>query len=236
MFETSDLAKRDDAGLVEALRLANRAKAVAESGIVEVLGEMYDRWPVEFAVAEAATALHMTKADVRESMSVARAIRDRLPLTHTAFRAGDIDLARAGAIVDITASADDDLVGVLESRLVSAARTSAVGWLRETGRRVVTSRDPHGTRRRRERRRELRDVRIRPATDGMYTIDGLLPPAGAQALARRLRELTLQVCGHDPRTLAQRRADAIVLLANLDTAAAHLECECGRSNCPAGRR
>jgi hypothetical protein len=48
---------------------------------------------------------------------------------------------------------------------------------------------------------------------------------------RRLNQLARTVCEEDPRTLAQRRADAMGALA---AGQESLACTCGSANCPAG--
>ncbi|MBM4479617.1 DUF222 domain-containing protein [Rhodococcus hoagii] len=62
----------------------------------------------------------------------------------------------------------------------------------------------------------------------MAEVDGLLPAAGGRILAGRLRAMCFDVCAKDPRTDAQRRADALVALASGHT---HLDCTCGRDDC-----
>lgn len=64
----------------------------------------------------------------------------------------------------------------------------------------------------------------------MAVFDGLLPAPGAQTVAMRLREMSMQVCASDPRTMPQRRADALVALAD---GSGQLRCQCGRgARCP----
>lgn len=64
----------------------------------------------------------------------------------------------------------------------------------------------------------------------MAEVEGLLPAEGGRILAGRLRAMSLDVCAHDPRTYAQRRADALVALA---AGHSHLECRCEREDCTA---
>ena len=62
-------------------------------------------------------------------------------------------------------------------------------------------------------------------------LDGHLPAADAHTLAMRLREMSIHdVCADDPRTLPQRRVDALTALAD---GTGHLPCLCGREQCPA---
>ena len=67
----------------------------------------------------------------------------------------------------------------------------------------------------------------------MSEIRGHLFSPDAQALDHRLSALAATVCAHDPRTRAQRRADALGALA---ADAERLTCRCGRSDCTAGTR
>lgn len=56
-------------------------------------------------------------------------------------------------------------------------------------------------------------------------------PRDAALLDRRLIQLAHAVCEDDPRTIAQRRADALGALA---AGAERLACGCGNPDCPAG--
>ncbi|WP_181909885.1 DUF222 domain-containing protein, partial [Mycobacterium tuberculosis] len=60
---------------------------------------------------------------------------------------------------------------------------------------------------------------------------GRLYATDAAMLDRRLTEMAHGVCEDDPRTLAQRRADALGALA---AGADHLACGCGKPDCPSG--
>lgn len=73
-------------------------------------------------------------------------------------------------------------------------------------------------------------MRVIAGDHAMSHLDGLLPAEGGRILATRLRAMSFDVCGHDPRTHAQRRADALVALAAGHT---HLECRCGSVDCTA---
>jgi hypothetical protein len=66
---------------------------------------------------------------------------------------------------------------------------------------------------------------------GTALVNGTVFATTGQALDRRLDELARTVCPDDPRTLAQRRADALgALAAGQD----RLACGCERADCPAG--
>ncbi|NKS99240.1 DUF222 domain-containing protein [Rhodococcus hoagii] len=93
---------------------------------------------------------------------------------------------------------------------------------------MIARLDPEGARERRRRATADRDARVIARDDGMAEVDGLLPAAGGRILAGRLRAMCFDVCAKDPRTDAQRRADALVALASGHT---HLDCTCGRDDC-----
>ncbi len=92
--------------------------------------------------------------------------------------------------------------------------------------------DPGALRRTRASARS-RDVCIGEADDevGTAALWGRLYATDAAMLDRRLTQMAHGVCEQDPRTLAQRRADALGALA---AGAEHLACGCGNTECPSG--
>jgi hypothetical protein len=83
------------------------------------------------------------------------------------------------------------------------------------------------------RRSEDRYVEIGPVDPGLAGIWAQLQATDGAALDRKLDALAATVCRDDPRTKAQRRADALgALAAGLDV----LRCDCGAPDCAAGQR
>ncbi len=228
--------------LVDALRRAHGAAAFAQAAEVTAIRELYRRHRAanaapgvggvragEFAAAEISVAVHVSEGVAAALIDIGLAL-DSLPRTKLAFAAGRIDLSRVQVIADSMRGLTRELREALEPRLIDAAQRSDPARLRQTAQRWVTRLDPHGEQRRREERETDRDVRIRAVQDGMAVFDGLLPAAGAQTLAMRLREMSLQVCDDDPRTMPQRRADALIALAD---GSARLHCGCSHGPaCP----
>ena len=95
---------------------------------------------------------------------------------------------------------------------------------------IVARVDADAVRRRKERHAG-REIWISAAQDGICEIDGSLFSTDAHALDQRLTALAATVCEHDPRTKAERRADALGALA---AGADRLGCRCGRTDCAAG--
>ncbi|WP_280388103.1 HNH endonuclease signature motif containing protein [Nocardia wallacei] len=230
-----------DEGLIDALRRAHGAAAFAQAAEVLAVRELYRRQRSaeqeqgggprsgEFTATEAAVAVQISEQVAAALIDIGLAL-DALPRTRAAFASGRIDLARVQVIADNARDMPADLVEELEQKLIEAAARSTPVRLRQIARRWVAKLDPEGEQRRREHREGDRDVRIKAVQDGMAVFDGLLPAAGAQTVAMRLREMSLQVCEADPRTMPQRRADALVALADGSGA---LRCACGRRRCPA---
>ncbi|MFD4265364.1 DUF222 domain-containing protein [Rhodococcus sp. NPDC058481] len=184
----------------------------------------------EFAHVEIAAILHITERAAAAMIDLGCDLRWRLHRTCAAFAAGTIDLTQTRAIADALANVSDDKLDAIEQRLLDGADHHCSTKLKQRARRLIARHDPDGARKRRERAEADRDVRTHASDDGMSTLEGLLPTVGAQRLSMRLRQMSLQVCADDPRTLAQRRADALIALTD---GADHLPCQCGQQHCPA---
>ncbi|MFI1916098.1 DUF222 domain-containing protein [Nocardia sp. NPDC020380] len=242
MFDSREVEAMGDEELIDALRRAHGAAAFAQAAEITAIREVYRRHRArnaepgpggvragEFATAEIAVAAHVSEGVAAALIDIGLAL-DSLPQTRLAFAAGRIDLSRVQVIADSMRGLPADTREALEPKLIDAATRSDPARLRQTAQRWVTRLDPEGEQRRREEREDDRDVRIRAVQDGMAVFDGLLPAAGAQTLAMRLREMSLQVCDDDPRSMAQRRADALVALAD---GSGRLRCGCTHgTDCP----
>lgn len=231
-----------DEELIDALRRAHGAAAFAQAAEITAIREVYRRHRAanaepgpggvragEFAAAQVAVAVHQSEAVAAALIDIGLAL-DSLPRTRAAFAAGRIDLSRVQVIAEAMRGLAREVREALEPKLIDAATRTDPSRLRQTARRWIIRLDADGEQRRREERESDRDVRIRAVADGMAVFDGLLPAAGAQTIAMRLREMSLQVCEDDPRTMPQRRADALVALAD---GTGRLRCGCTRGKyCP----
>jgi hypothetical protein len=84
--------------------------------------------------------------------------------------------------------------------------------------------------RRREDRLAGREVTVGDVDNGLAELNATLFSADAFAVAARLTALANTVCQDDPRTLAERRADAFGALA---VGAQRMGCRCTSPDCPA---
>ncbi|WP_231977624.1 HNH endonuclease signature motif containing protein [Mycobacterium sp. E2989] len=229
----------------ECARSENRAAAGQLAAIGNLFayrlsrgGECAD-WAVdtEAAVAaEVAAELRIGLGLAASRVRYARALRERLPRVAEVFAAGDIDFRMVQTMVYRTdLITDPDVMARVDEQL--AARVAR--WPSMTPARlgaqvdkIVARADADAVRRRRERAAG-REVWIGEMGDGLARLEGVLLSPDAHALDARLSALAASVCGDDPRTREQRRADALGALA---AGADRLGCRCGRPDCAAGAR
>ena len=201
-------------------------------------GETED-WAIdtmEAVAAEVAAELRISQALAASRVRYARALRERLPRVGEVFSAGDIDFRFFATIVYRTDLIEDpDVLARVDAQLAAnVARWPSMTRHRLAGQvdKIVATADADAVRRHREHRSDRR-VDIDDTEGGMALIGGSLFSTDAHALDQRLDALAATVCPADPRTRAQRRADALGALA---AGADRLGCRCGRPDCAAGQR
>lgn len=184
--------------------------------------------------AEVSTALNVSAAVAAELVDYAETLDTRLPRVAASLAAGDIDWRTVKLIIDRTDSVDDwELMAELDAWFVERIGRWQ-GWSR---RRVITAIDkrlltvdPDAAKQRRRSATDRRDIGITATPNGMAKLWGSVDAADATAFDCALSQLAKSVCSQDPRTMAQRRADALRALTGGSTA---LACQCGRPTCPA---
>jgi hypothetical protein len=230
--------------LLTDLAAAQRQENQACARRLRVAGELFEMrreqrgesedWAVDTWAAvgaEIAAALRISLGKAGSIMDNGLAMQ-RLPAVSAVFDAGDIDMATYRTIVYRTGLVTDDeamarIDGLLAAR---AARWPSLtqGRLSREIDRVVAKLDPDAVRRTREKVGD-RNVTVWEAQDGTAEVSGLLFATDAHVLDKRLDDLARTVCESDPRTLAQRRADALGALAG---GAERLMCRCASPDCP----
>jgi hypothetical protein len=225
---------------VEAAAAARRLAAIAElvarraDGPIDCGHWSCDNW--DAIAAEVAAAENISHATASGQMYLATALRDRLPQLATLFADGMISARLAATIVWHTNLITDDATLALVDAALSA---EAAGYgplsAKKTAAaidKIVGRYDPAAVRRAQGASRS-REVVITPADDqsGVAHLWGTLFAHDGAVLDRRLAQMADAVCGDDPRSTAQRRADALgALAAGADT----LTCGCSTPDCPAG--
>jgi hypothetical protein len=239
----------ESAALVDRLYAAARAENRAAAEQLVVIGQLFayrysscsetDDWAVDTEAAVAAevgAALRISQSLAASRLRYARAMRERLPQVGEVFKAGDIDYRAFTTIVyrsDLIT--DPDVLTKVDQQLaVNVARWPSMsqGRLGAQVDKIVARVDADAVRRRNEQQAD-REIWIGAEQEGLSQIIGSLFTVDAHALDTRLSALAATVCAHDPRTPAQRRADALGALA---AGADRLGCRCGRADCAAGKR
>jgi uncharacterized protein DUF222 len=181
--------------------------------------------------AEVAAVMNMTPMAATEVVAHAEALDVRLPAIAGLLAAGRIDGRSAALIITRTELVSVDRIAEVDSRL--AARIG--GWSSWSRRRLIIAVDsavhavdPDAVKQRRVAAHDERFLRVAADADGMARVRGSVPATAGAALDARLSELAGAVCAADPRTMAQRRADALLALVQGRV----LGCGCPRPDCP----
>ncbi|MBS1692321.1 MAG: DUF222 domain-containing protein [Actinobacteria bacterium] len=236
----------DDDALVGAIAGWARASAAADGRRLAAIAELVRRrctdahptWACDdwdAAAAELACVLTVSDGRASGQMDLAVTLRDRLPRVGALLLRGEVDTRTATSIAARTALVTDP--GAL-AELDSVIAERATAWgplskykLEQAVDVWVDSIDPGALRRTRNSVRG-RDFTIGHPNDqaGTTSVFGRLATPDAALLGERLKAMVHGVCDDDPRTSAQRRADAIGALGAGST---HLSCRCGAQTCPA---
>ncbi len=247
-LDVKELAAADDAAVVSAIEGWARWEAQAGARRLAAIAELTRRrcdaqgkrkkWACDgwdHTAAEVAAAARVSPKKASWQMSLAMALRVRLPLVGELYLWGLVSWRVVSAIAWHTLFVED--LGALV-RIDSALAERAIEWgvlsdykLSQAIEVWVHHYDPEAVRRSRGRMAG-RDFTVgRKDEDGDVTaVWGRLLATDAAVLHRRLQVMVDGVCEHDPRSAGQRRADALGALA---AGAERLACGCGRADCAA---
>lgn len=240
MFDTIS-----DVALVDAMGAAARAESAAIARRLSVVGELHARraeqwserelWcadPFEAVAAEVSAAQNISRGRAGTQIRYAVELRDRLPGIAGVFAVGDIDFRMVSTIINRTSNVTDEAVRDVDAALARLAPK----WMRLSGPKLadridswIARFDPDGVRVPPDIDKG-RYVEVAPTTPGMAGIWANIHAADAAAFEGRLDALAATVCKGDPRTVMQRRSDAVGALA---AGADRLTCTCANPDCPA---
>ncbi|CKR27327.1 DUF222 domain-containing protein [Mycobacterium tuberculosis] len=250
MFEISlsdpvELRDADDAALLAAIEDCARAEVAAGARRLSAIAELTSRrtgndqradWACDgwdCAAAEVAAALTVSHRKASGQMHLSLTL-NRLPQVAALFLAGQLSARLVSIIAWRTYLVrDPEALSLLDAALAK----HATAWgplsapkLEKAIDSWIDRYDPAALRRTRISARS-RDLCIGdPDEDaGTAALWGRLFATDAAMLDKRLTQLAHGVCDDDPRTIAQRRADALGALA---AGADRLTCGCGNSDCP----
>jgi Domain of unknown function (DUF222) len=254
MFDTGlpgpeALTSVDDATVVAAIAGWTRVEAAASArrlaAIAELVARRVDggspergRWSCDnwdSMAAEVGAAQGISHGMASGQMYLSVALRDRLPLVAALFADGMISARLVATIAWHTDLINDpEALELVDKTLAEDAARYGPLSANKTAQAIeaiVDRYDPEALRRTRANARS-REVVIDSADQesGTAAMWGRLYATDAAVLDRRLMQMAHAVCDDDPRTIAQRRADALGALA---AGAERLACGCGNADCPA---
>ncbi|WP_020103292.1 HNH endonuclease [Mycobacterium sp. 360MFTsu5.1] len=237
-----------DVSVVDAMIHFARVSNIAESGKFTAIADLAmlriddqdgrqwwacDGW--DAAVAEVGAALGLGKREASGQLSIAVALRFRLPKVAAVFADGGVSARTVSLICWRTRLVEDpNTLAVIDAALAGALCEWAGLSRKKIERKIdgwVQKFDPAAVIKVRSAARR-RGVGIGKPDDetGVASIWGALLATDAELLDRVLTEMARQVCENDPRTFGQRRADALGVLAARGD---RLACQCGNPDCPA---
>ena len=243
MFESAS-----DAALVTAIGDSARAENVACARRLAAIAELSERrqfpvndregrelWRVDpwgAVAAEVAAAQSITAAAAGAQMHVAICLHERLPKVAALFATGALSYRTVSTIVARTLLAlDPGVLAAIDTELSDALTTWGPLSLNKTEQAIdcLVERHDRNARRRAESAMRSRYIDIQQR-GGIASLFGEIYASDATLLDRRLTTLAHTVCQGDPRTIEQRRADALGALAAGNST---LACICGQADCPA---
>ncbi|MGW0160514.1 DUF222 domain-containing protein [Mycobacterium sp. NPDC003323] len=225
-----DLLRAERAAVAGKILAAGRFASARMAELGHAFEDMIvDDW--ELAAAELGAELGISRGRARTLITQGRDLITRLPEFCEVFAQGLVDLRVLRVILHRTALiTDPDIMAVLDAQLASAAPSwnslsddriaERIDWM-------VLDVDPEAVRRAREARRR-RGISVEPVGDGLVEIHGVVDAAKGAVFDQALDALARTTCPDDPRTHAERRADAVDALG-----AGSIACLCGREDCPA---
>jgi hypothetical protein len=243
-MSNSDTSSTYDACPVEENELQSVLVARRLSAVAELLAhrtaevEAEDSDPGYMIV----TGFHRTTAEVAAGMNLsptaasfvvshAEALDNRLPKVAALLAEGRTDCRTAQLLITRTELVTNHKIIAQLDRDLAARMSKWHGWSRKriiaAVDAAVRALDPDAIRER-TRAEDDRCLEMAPLPHGVAAVRGTVAAEAAVAFDRRLAELAGDVCPKDPRTTAQRRADAIGAPAE----GRRLRCECGDRYCP----
>jgi hypothetical protein len=209
-------------------------RQLAADGSAEREQWVIDNW--DGVCAEIAAAQQVSLGVASHQLMLAMALRERLPRVGEVFSAGQVNLRVINAIVYRTALIQDaEARAKVDTEIAAAVR----GWGSLSAAKLETAidywvdrYDPYALRRIENAARDRHvDINDTDNGTGLASVEArLLGPDGA-ALDKRLDAMADTVCAGDPRTVAQRRADALGALGH---GGDRLVCGCDNPDCEGG--
>jgi Domain of unknown function (DUF222) len=235
------VAAIEDGARAEAAAAARRLAAIAELARRRVIDDgddprawwACDGW--DSASAEVGAAMNISSRRASGQMRIAESLRDHLPLVAALHRRGLLSTRVVSTITWRTRLVTDDAAWAL---LDAALAERAQKWGPLPEKTFIASVDALVLQFDKAALLEscevarTRDFQVGYFDDeaGLTAVWGALQAADAAVLDKKVAAMAATVCDNDPRSVKERRADALGALANGNN---HLPCACTSPACPA---
>lgn len=189
--------------------------------------------PDKTAIGQVSRRLGVSVPIARKWVRLGAQLQD-LPRVRMAFLEGRFSVDRARIVAEELAVLPDEMrAGGEVDALTLVDRATTDKILRRQLADYVLSRAPERAPQAREEfSRQRSNVVIRDEVHGHTSISATVPAEHGVWLDEQITALiTARLCGGDPRTFGQRRADALAEVNGVP--GAHLACRCGDASCPA---
>jgi len=181
-------------------------------------------------IAELSVALSMSRRRATAQLHRAITLRERLPKVAAIYAKGLIDAAQVTLIIARTdLIIDDQVAQTVDTELATKIPdwgSLSIPKMQQRIDAIIARADPAGVRRPCPPA-DHRDVTVEPRPGGMAVLNATLEATVAVAIADTLDAAATGVCRGDPRTSAQRRADALAAL----TTGGAMACQCDDPDC-----
>ena len=188
-----------------------------------------DRHADRAAVTDIAVVLGISRTAAHQMVTTVRELV-RLPTLDEAFADGCIDYAKTRTITAILRHASSETCAAIEHRVLRDAMHLTPGPLRKAVWTAWMKASPkEAAKVRAARRLGDRKVYVRHGEDSMCWLSACSTSIEGWEAQALIDELATSVCEHDPRTMDNRRADALLALLHGD---GFLRCQCEDPTCP----
>ena len=157
---------------------------------------------------------HLDPAGARRLVLAARTA-DRMPQLAAMLAAGDIGLEHVAAVGFATRRVPSEVLAAQDPTFASLAASARPAELRVAGKQLQAMYDTDAASRDATHVRDSRHLSLAPTFHDAWHLEGLLTPEDGTSLAVALESLMGRRGEQDLRTVTQRRADALIELAEL---------------------
>ena len=165
-----------------------------------------DRWVRE----EVGCALRLSALTAQRRLAVAETLTGALAETGRALHRGRIGYLHAMSLAEATYPLDPEVATAVQARVLPRAGGQTLAEFKRSVRRAVHALNPARVEEQRAHAMTERRVCVTAREDGMAELWALLPAEGATAVMAAIDCLASVTSATDPRSVDQRRADALV--------------------------